>query len=108
MVLRPGFTWMDAVVCGMLAPSACWVRPVADSPDLGPQASTWAQGLSLYPRHFLLPPNLSLTLAPTHSPRALFTFLQQPFSQDLLAFRLIWQQSPSFIPAQNLKDPRFC
>ena len=108
MALRPGFTWMDEVVCRTLAPRARWVCPGADSPDLGTQASTWAQGLSLHQHHFLLPPNLSLTLAPTHSPRALFTFLQQPFSEDLLAFRLIWQQSPSCIPAGNLKDPRFC
>ena len=106
MALRPGFTWTDTVACGAGSNSA--LGPSWDRPALGSQASTWAQGLSLHGHRFLLPPNLSLKPAPAHSLRALFTFLQQSFSQDLLAFRLIWQQSPSCIPAQNLKDPCFC
>lgn len=127
IALRPGFTWTDAVAC-RAGPNRAGVhlRSGPESPwtPLSPPSKPESQispssrppGPAPCPQGQLLVPGASSQppgpapgpRGPAPSPRALFTFLQQPFSQDPLAFRLVWQQSPSCIPAQGFKDPCSC
>ena len=102
MALRPGFTWTDAVAC-RAGPNRAGVHlgSVPESPwtPLSPPSKPESQiSPSSRPPGPAPCPRGQLT-----APGALFTFLQQPFSQDPLAFRSVWQQSPSCIPAQGLQ-----
>lgn len=102
MALRPGFTWTDAVAC-RAGPNRAGVHlgsgPESPWTPLSPPSKPESQiSPSSRPPGPAPCPRGQLT-----APGALFTFLQQPFSQDPLAFRSVWQQSPSCIPAQGLQ-----